>query len=621
MSGILYSRAGRGRSASIRAALVVVLTSLVLVSCPDAGLDGTDLPDPDEAGSIPPPVLSRISGTYTEDFSLTISTHIDDAEIRYTTDGNDPDRDSTRYTGPIRIGGDGTVITVKAITITKFGSRSAAASETYRIAYGNRAIDPVFSPNGGTQTPETEVTITSATEGAVIRYTTDGSDPDENAPVYDGPIPLSDLVEAGFEGEVTIRAQATHAGLEPSGIVTARFTIDPDQEPPLPAPGNLTVEAVNSTTVRLRWDGEDAMEYHFRRSGSPDGPWSEPVGPVGYLMPPLYMYVEENLTPGGTYYYQVRGTGGQGETAWTGPVPVSLPSTIVTDGRGILFGSYRDPVPVMPYEGAMAQVLMLTDRTGAGPVQLTTYVYEGSDWVLEYYRGADWSPDGREIVYTYEVGENYRTTALMVMNADASGKRIIRTKGSDEPMNGELAWPAWSPDGSRIVFVEEDEYGDGIVSVEPDGSDELRLTPRSGEMFEELRGYKSPVWSPDSGSIAYIENGEIRVMNADGSGKRTILSGEFTVTDLDWASSDRILYASNEFGRSDIFVVNPDGSGAVRLTTGSSGGGNPVWSPDGTMIAFETSRDGNSEIYVMNADGSDPRNISNHPENDSMPGW
>lgn len=234
MSGTQRSRAGRGRSVSIRAALVPVMTSLVLVACLEAGISEMDLPEPDEAGAIMPPVLSRISGTYAEDFVLTISTHIEEAEIRYTTDGTDPDRDSTLYTEPIPIGGDGTLVTVKAVTITRFGNRSAVVRETYRIAYSGQVIDPVFSPDGGAHFPETEVTITSATEGSVIRFTTDGSDPDETSPVYDGPMRLSDLIEDGFEGEVTIRAHATLSGFEPSRVVTARFTIVREQEPEPP---------------------------------------------------------------------------------------------------------------------------------------------------------------------------------------------------------------------------------------------------------------------------------------------------------------------------------------------------------------------------------------------------
>ncbi len=47
----------------------------------------------------------------------------------------------------------------------------------------------------------------------------------------------------------------------------------------------------------------------------------------------------------------------------------------------------------------------------------------------------------------------------------------------------------------------------------------------------------------------------------------------------------------------------------------------PVWSPDGTRIAFQSNRDGNAEIYVMNRDGSGIRRVTNHPLSDTTPTW
>jgi Tol biopolymer transport system component len=53
----------------------------------------------------------------------------------------------------------------------------------------------------------------------------------------------------------------------------------------------------------------------------------------------------------------------------------------------------------------------------------------------------------------------------------------------------------------------------------------------------------------------------------------------------------------------------------------SAQSGNPEWSPDGALIAFETTRDGNPEIYVMNADGSETTNLSSHPATEMHPSW
>ncbi len=64
--------------------------------------------------------------------------------------------------------------------------------------------------------------------------------------------------------------------------------------------------------------------------------------------------------------------------------------------------------------------------------------------------------------------------------------------------------------------------------------------------------------------------------------------------------------ASNE----DIYVANVDGTGVVRLTNDPAVDDQPVWSPDGEAIAFRSYRQGKSDIFVMNADGSDQRNLT-----------
>ena len=71
----------------------------------------------------------------------------------------------------------------------------------------------------------------------------------------------------------------------------------------------------------------------------------------------------------------------------------------------------------------------------------------------------------------------------------------------------------------------------------------------------------------------------------------------------------------------DIYVMRADGTRVRRLTDSAGLDEGPVWSPDGTKIAFSSDRDGQQEIYVMDADGSNPRRLTANPARDESPDW
>src|SRR5207245_2472388 len=71
-----------------------------------------------------------------------------------------------------------------------------------------------------------------------------------------------------------------------------------------------------------------------------------------------------------------------------------------------------------------------------------------------------------------------------------------------------------------------------------------------------------------------------------------------------------------------IVVMDSSGENPVSLgLTEPESGFQPVWSPDGSMIAFASERAGAADIYTMNADGSNQARITNDPADDSYPSW
>ena len=83
----------------------------------------------------------------------------------------------------------------------------------------------------------------------------------------------------------------------------------------------------------------------------------------------------------------------------------------------------------------------------------------------------------------------------------------------------------------------------------------------------------------------------------------------------------RILFVSTRDGNEEIYAMNSDGTGVVRLTNDPARDTRPVWSPDGTLIAFVSERTGNRDIWVMNADGTGLRNLTADPSTDDNPAW
>jgi TolB protein len=75
---------------------------------------------------------------------------------------------------------------------------------------------------------------------------------------------------------------------------------------------------------------------------------------------------------------------------------------------------------------------------------------------------------------------------------------------------------------------------------------------------------------------------------------------------LSWAPDGRIVYESDFNGNKDIWIMNQDGSGGKRLTSGVGRNGNPRVTPDGRYILFTSNRSGAPEIWRMEIDGSNP---------------
>ena len=202
---------------------------------------------------------------------------------------------------------------------------------------------------------------------------------------------------------------------------------------------------------------------------------------------------------------------------------------------------------------------------------------------------------------------------------------------------GGTSAPGPDPGPGRLIFT---RVGNGLVDIyamDVNGGHLAQLT--TSFAFEDWGA-----WSPDTFKILFQSNRipdttytarfQIYVMNSDGSNVSQLTfpntardsTGHVTDTTSNfhpvWSpDGTKIAFASSRDTNPEIYVMDPNGSNVVRLTHDSAADGQPAWSPDGTKIAFATDRDRNNEIYVMNANGSGALNLTNNPGSDLAPSW
>ncbi len=185
---------------------------------------------------LPAPTFSIAAGTYTTSQSVTIGEATGGTTIYYTTNGTTPTTSSAKYTGAITVSA---TETLEAIAVETGYTNSAAATAAY-------TIDPVlptptFSPAAGTYTTSQPVTISDATAGTTIYYTTNGTTPTTSSTKYTGAITVS--------ATETLEAIAVETGYTNSAVATAAYTIDPVLPTPTFSPAAGTYTTSQSVTI------------------------------------------------------------------------------------------------------------------------------------------------------------------------------------------------------------------------------------------------------------------------------------------------------------------------------------------------------------------------------------
>jgi len=199
---------------------------------------------------VPTPSFSPPPGTYNSAQAVSVSDATAGAQIYYTTDGTTPTINSTIYNGPITISA---TTTLQAIANASGYSNSPIVSGTYSLV----AATPTFSLTTGTYNGAHAVSISDATAGVQIYYTTDGTIPTTNSTLYSGPVTISSTT--------TLQAIAAATGYSNSSLAAATYAIPPQvAQPTISAAAG---SAPDTETVTIA-DATDTAQIYYTTDGS-----------------------------------------------------------------------------------------------------------------------------------------------------------------------------------------------------------------------------------------------------------------------------------------------------------------------------------------------------------------
>jgi TolB protein len=175
--------------------------------------------------------------------------------------------------------------------------------------------------------------------------------------------------------------------------------------------------------------------------------------------------------------------------------------------------------------------------------------------------------------------------------------------------------PPDNPDGADSTQAQGGIYGAGVTSL-PLATLPPTATPTPPPPTVTGGGSGQIVFASKRGATW-----QIYVMDVNGANVRQLTSSGNNYAPVWSPDGTRIAFDSDRYGDRDIFVMNADGSHQAQLTSDPAEDREPAWSPDGSLIAFQSDRYTPRDVFVMNPDGSNQRALTNTNAVDALPDW
>lgn len=206
--------------------------------------------------------------------------------------------------------------------------------------------------------------------------------------------------------------------------------------------------------------------------------------------------------------------------------------------------------------------------------QLRAVGHRIADLIYEKLTG-DKGVFSTRIAYVNRVDKRY---SLVVADSDGYNEKIVLAQ--NEPIMS----PAWSPDGSHLVYVSF-ETGHAAIYVQS-------LYTNQRKLLADFRGSNSaPAWSPDGKQMAVVltrdGSSQIYLMRPDGSGLRRLTFSGAIDTEPDFSPDGQsLLFTSDRGGSAQIYSMPVAGGAEQRLTFGDGNNFSPRYSPDGKGFIY-----------------------------------
>lgn len=330
-----------------------------------------------------------------------------------------------------------------------------------------------------------------------------------------------------------------------------------------------------------------------------------------------------SFTTAGTYYVAVEQAGGQaGESNYlleiegdgvsfpaSAPVDTTTPAGTGPSGSGLARKQPRSPL------ASRVEGKLVFQTTYGGPFYTINAggARQGSHDLQRITNGIDpvWSPDGEQIAF--------------VRWEEPRGVWVVDVETGNEWRAfdwSETRHPSWSPDGAQIVFSRQHGGTGGrticfwgrCFTIPAQARWTLGIVnPGGGAFWEPLPNsgtHRTPDWSPGGEQIVFAGTHGLMAQSVDGADAWPLTVDSRDTSPVWSPDGTKVAFVRRQHDHWEIYAIDVTTGQQTRLTDTPEVNGvvansvSPAWSPDGDHIAFLTDRSGAWEIWIMKANGT-----------------